>query len=191
MWEFLDKAAPYGIQASEILLKIIVALLMLFIGFIVGKLIGRFLRRVFHEAEIDSILKKAGIKLNLEGKMSFIFEYGVYAAALVIALYYLGIAVTALRILLLLITLLIAASMLVSLKDILPNLFSGLIVRKKKPISAGDTITIQGISGKVESMGMAEIKIVTKKGDIIYIPNSNFLKNSVKIKKSKNRKAKK
>lgn len=191
MWEFLDKAAPYGTQISDVLLSIIVAVLILLVGFIVGKLIGRFLRKVFHEVEIDSILKKSGIKLSLEGKMSFIFEYGIYAAALVIALYYMGIAVTALQILLLVITLLIVVSMLISLKDILPNLFSGFIVRKKKPIAAGDTITIQGISGKVESMGWVETKIVTKEGDMIYIPNSNFLRNNVKIRKSKKQKVKK
>lgn len=188
MFELLDTATSYSKQISGIMLNIIVAVLILLVGFIVGKLIGKLLKRAMHEAEIDSILSKAGFKINLEGKMSVLFEYTIYAAAAVIALNQMGIAATVLQALLLLIILLLIVFAFISLKDILPNVMAGFLIHKKKLLAKGERIEIQGISGKVEDVGWVETKIINKNKDIVYIPNSSFLKSGLKVNRRKSKK---
>lgn len=188
MFEFFDTAASYSRQISGILLNITVAILILLIGFIVGKLTGRFLKGAMHEAEIDSILSRAGFKINLEGKMSVVFEYTIYAAAVIIALNQMGIAATVLQALLLLVIALIIVFAFISLKDFLPNAIAGFLIHKKKLLASGDSIEIQGISGKVEDVGWVETKIINQNKDIVYIPNSSFLRSGLKVNRRKSKK---
>ena len=52
--------------------NIITAIIILLIGFIIAKLVGRLVQRVLHEAELDNLLKKAGAKVSFEAAISHI-----------------------------------------------------------------------------------------------------------------------
>jgi small conductance mechanosensitive channel len=84
------------------------------------------------------------------------------------------------------ILIIIIISILLSIKDFMPNMFSGLFIHRKRFINVGDVIKVENTEGKVVHINLVETKIETNKGDIIYFPNSLLTKNKViKLKKKK------
>ena len=185
MAEIIDNILSYNVQLQGLLLELVIALLIILAGFIAGKLAGRLVRRALHEAEIDNMLSRAGTKLTLENKLSSITKYSIYTASLIIAIESLSIAAAVVQIMLFGAIVLLILAAFVFLKDFIPNAAAGFFIFKKKLIKKGDTIKIHGASGKVENIGIVETEISTRNNEKVFIPNSNFLKNELKIKKSK------
>ena len=59
----------------------------------------------------------------------------------------------------------------VALKDLVSSIFSGLLINFDKAFAVGDSVSIKGISGVVESIGFLTTKIITDEGKKVYIPN--------------------
>jgi small-conductance mechanosensitive channel len=189
MGNLIDTITAYSSNLPNLLLDFTVAVLVVLIGFILGRIVGRFLTKALHEAEVDSVLKKTGFNLPFEKGFSAIIKYFFYIAAVIIALDRLGIATTALQVALFGAIILILLIIFVSLRDFIPNAIAGFFAYKKGLLHKGDTIEIQGITGNVENFGLVETEITTKKKERIYIPNSNLLKFKVKVMKTKARKS--
>lgn len=64
-----------------------------------------------------------------------------------------------------------------ALKDIGENFLAGIIMAFRRPFRLGDTIRIQGISGKVKRMSLRETCVMATDGKEIYVPNSIILNN--------------
>ena len=73
--------------------------------------------------------------------------------------------------------------MLLSVRDFLPNFFAGMFAVKNKLVKKGDNIKIDGVEGKVDNIGITSIRIKTKKGDVVIIPNSHLVKSDLIKKK--------
>ena len=58
-----------------------------------------------------------------------------------------------------------------ALKDSLSNLAGGFIVLFSKPLKEGDTVQVEGCTGKVESISILYTKIITPDNTTVYIPN--------------------
>lgn len=58
------------------------------------------------------------------------------------------------------------------------NFISGLFVLGEKSMKIGDTISVSGTSGTVESVGLLSVKIKTQDNQLVRIPNSSII-NSV------------
>jgi small-conductance mechanosensitive channel len=71
---------------------------------------------------------------------------------------------------------------ILSIKDFMPNLVSGLILHQKRNIRPGEKIIVNNIEGEVINVTIIETKLRTKNGEIVYIPNS-ILMNNVVVKK--------
>ena len=170
---------------SQILTKLIIAIIILLIGFIIGKFIGRIMQKILHEFELNKILKKAtGIKISLEEIISHFLTYFIYFIAIIWALSEIGLTTTVLNMISAAILILIIISIILAIKDFVPNFFSSLFILQKELIKPGNKIEIDKIQGKVKKIGLIETEIITKKGDIIYIPNSILTKKEIIIKKS-------
>ena len=59
----------------------------------------------------------------------------------------------------------------VALKDLVSSIFSGLLINFDKAFAVGDSVSIKGITGVVESIGFLTTKIITDEGKKVYIPN--------------------
>jgi small-conductance mechanosensitive channel len=81
------------------------------------------------------------------------------------------------------ILMLIILTFLVGLKDIIPNFMAWIILQRKKNIRVGTRIEVKNINGHVEKIGYLETEIKTDQGDILYVPNSLFLKSKVWVRK--------
>lgn len=178
--EWLDKISDY---MGATLNSIITAVVILLIGFILGKLAGRLLNKALHEAELDSILKKAGARLPLETVLAHLAEYFIYFVAVIFALNQLGITTVVLYIIALAAMVILVLSAFLGLKDFIPNFIAGIVVYRKGIIRDGDQISIDGVSGRVEKLSLLDTVVKTAKGDIIYIPNSIVVKSRIVRKK--------
>jgi len=170
---------------SGLVNKILVAVIILFIGFIVGKVVGKLLEKGLKQVSLNKMIKEvSGIRISFEEMIAHFVMYFIYFISIVMALRHIGIATDILNILSAVVIVLIGVFILLSVKDFIPNIISGIVLHQKGTIKKGEVIEVNKIKGKIEAMTLLETKLKTKSGDIIIIPNSNLTKNEI-IKKKK------
>lgn len=164
-------------SASGFVNELVVAVIIILIGLIIGKVLEKLVGKLLHEFEIDSILKKtARIKFSVEKIVSRFIAFFVYFVAIVIALNQLGLTTTILHMISAAVLIVIVLSIILGIKDFIPNFLAGIKISREGMIKEGDKIKIKGMEGRVEAVELTEIKLVTKQKDTIFIPNSTFLK---------------
>jgi small conductance mechanosensitive channel len=168
---------------SQLFTKLIIAIIIILIGFIIGKLVSRVVYKILHEFELNKSLKKARIRISLEEIISQFLAYFIYFAAIIWALNELGITTTVLNMIAAALLILIIISTLLAIKDFIPNFFACLFIRQRRILKIGSNVEIDKIHGKIKKIGLIETKILTKNGDIIYIPNSILTKKIIIRKK--------
>jgi small-conductance mechanosensitive channel len=162
-----------------ILSKVVVAVVVLLVGFIIGKLAGKTLHWVLRTAEINRRWKEiTGMNWRIESFISAMISGIIYFIVIVMALTVLGLSEIIAKIISFGLICLIFVSVILALKDFIPNYIDGL--RLYKRIKQKDIIIIDNMKGQVEEVTWTDIKIATENGDILYIPNSLFLKKGFK-----------
>ncbi len=174
------------------LTKFVGALIILLIGIVIGRVLGKLLKRMLHEFEFDTFIRKTTpIKLSLEEFISHLIEYIVYFSSIVYSLSKIGLVSTVFQFISLIIILFVILSIVLGLKDFIPNILAGIRVQQKENFKEGDIISIQDkdsiIEGKIISLNLLELVLETKKGDVIYIPNSLLTKSLIKKSKHSNK----
>ena len=186
MAEWITNSVNYIINTvSGLMTKLIVAVLIILIGFIAGRVAGKLTQKVLHELELDRILKQtAKIKFSLEKALGKFVAYFIYFIAIIIALNQVGLTTTILHMISAAVLIIIVISIVLGVKDFIPNLLAGMHIHRKGLLKEGDRIRVRGTEGKVISVELTETKLKTKKGDIIILPNSILVKEEiVKLKK--------
>lgn len=169
---------------SDIMNNLIVAVIIILIGFILGRVLGKLVQKLLHELELDNILKRtAKIKFSLERGASKFISYFIYFVAIILALNQIGLTTTILHMVSAAILIIIVLSVILGVKDFIPNFLAGMQISRKKLIEEGDRIKVRGTEGKVVNIDLTEIKMKTKSGDIIFIPSSIFIKEQFTKKK--------
>jgi small-conductance mechanosensitive channel len=67
-----------------------------------------------------------------------------------------------------------------AVQNILGDLFASLSIAVDKPFEVGDAISVAGVSGKVEHVGLKTTRIRADSGEQIVIANAELLKNTVR-----------
>ncbi|MBW3002692.1 mechanosensitive ion channel family protein [Candidatus Woesearchaeota archaeon] len=163
--------------------NIITAIIILLIGFIIAKLVGRLIQRILHEAELDNLLKKAGAKVSFELALAHIAEYFVYFITIIFALNQLGITTFVLYVLAIGAITILIISVFLGLRDFIPNFMAGWYIYRRDLIKEKQNVKINGVSGRVVKLSLLDTRIKTKKGDLIYMPNSVVIKSKIIKKK--------
>jgi len=177
MAEIIDIAMSFF---SRYMTRLVVAVIIVLIGFIIGKIVGRLLQKILKEVELNNIIKKAThIKINLEEGFSLFATYFIYFIAIIMALSQLGLTTTVLNMISAAVIVVIIISIFLGIKDFVPNLISGIFIHRKGFVKEGDRIRVKDIEGKVIKINLVETRIKTKKGDVIYIPNTLLTRNEV------------
>ena len=78
-------------------------------------------------------------------------------------------------------SLVIGVSLLLAIKDFIPDLVAGIRLSKKDLINNGDTIELSNLNGTIRKADLTHIEIVTDENDIIFFPNSKLIKQKFKI----------
>lgn len=170
--------------SSRLFSKFAVFLIILLMGFIIGKIAGKFLHKLLSELEVNKTIKKATkVRFALEEIISSIAKYFIYFIAIVWALNELGLTTTVLTLISAAALILIIVSLLLAVKDFIPNAIAGFFIYQKGLIKENDQITVQKTKGKVKQITLLETAIETKEKDIIHIPNSIITKTALRVKK--------
>jgi small-conductance mechanosensitive channel len=169
-----------GAVLSNVYLNFAVAIIILLAGLIIGRLAGRFIHKILEEVELNRLLRKtAGIRFAMDEIIASLIAYFIYFIAIVMALDQIGVATAVLKIISIAIIIIIIASIILGVRDFFPNILAGIFISQKRLISKGDKVRIGEIEGNIIDINMIETRIVTRKGDIIYMPNSLLTKREV------------
>ena len=164
---------------KPIISKIIVALIILLIGFIVGKLLGKTAHWLLRTLDVNRYWKElTGMNWRIDAAVSGILSGIIYFIVIVMVLNVLGLSTIIAKILGFGIMIIIFISFILAWKDFIPNYIDGL--RLYKRLKVKDDVIIEDIKGTVEEVTWTDTKIVTEKGDHLYIPHSTFLKKGFK-----------
>ncbi len=192
---FKKMFAGFANNFSSGVVNFMAALLIFFIGFILGKLLGKIIKQVLHHVDLDYFLRKTlGMRISFETIIASFTSYFVYIVSFVMALGQVGLSVAILQMLIGGVIVIIVISVILSIKDFVPNFVAGLMIREKGFINEGDIVQVKDVEGKVLELGIIETILQNRRGDRIFIPNIVFTKNEVinyKPQESKRRNKKK
>ncbi|MBS3164182.1 mechanosensitive ion channel [Candidatus Woesearchaeota archaeon] len=168
---------------SAIYTDLTVAAVLLLFGIVLGRLLGRLALRLLRELEVDSLLKITGVKMPLSELASSAVSHAMYFVFIVLALDRLHLATVMFNVAAAVLIVALVASVLLGVKDLVPNALAGLRLHLGGHVRPGDTIRARDIEGKVVSIGMLDTLMETKEGDSITMPNSLLLLDTVLRKK--------
>jgi small conductance mechanosensitive channel len=163
--------------------KIILATIIVFLGLIVGKIVAKLVQKVLAELELDRGLLKSGIGIRVESLLSSFLQYIIYILFGVWALETMGLGSVVLNIIAGGIVVIIIVSLLLGIKDFVPNAMAGVFIHMRGYLKKGDWVKVDTTEGHVLDVDIAETKIETKGGDVLFVPNAVFLRNKFLIKK--------
>ncbi|MBR7091202.1 MAG: mechanosensitive ion channel family protein [Clostridia bacterium] len=148
---FVDKAWP-----------LINALLILFFGAILVKIILVVTKRAFARSKMEVITQTF---------INNVLKYALYIMLFIIVLQSLGVPATTF------IAVLSAMGLAIglALKDSLSNLANGIIIIGTKPFKVNDLVNVNGVEGRVKSIQILTTTLTTKDNKEIILPNSDVL----------------
>ena len=167
---------------NPIIVKIVIAILIFFIGFVIGKIVQRLILKFFQISDLDVIFKKrTGIKQPLSTIVAYIISYFIYIVAIVMALNRLDIATTLITTIVIILIVVLVLFVIFGLNDIFANFTAGLILKIRGNIKQGDYIRIKDkrIEGYVASINSLNVRLETKKDEIVFVPNMVLFKSNI------------
>lgn len=160
--DYFDRLLKIIIDYSP---KLITALVILFIGLYIIRLVNRLIRKIMEKRQLDPTLSKfvADIVLWILRVLlfvTFISKLGIETSSFVAILGAAGLAVG------------------LSLQGSLSNFAGGMLIILFKPFRVGDTIEAQGMLGTVTEIQIFVTKLIAANNQTIFIPNG-ILSNGV------------
>jgi len=178
----MDEANTALSIVNPIVIKIVIAILIFLIGFVIGKILQKLIIKFFQISDLDRVFKKkTGIKLPLSSMISVLLSYFVYIVAIVMALNQLEIATTIITTIVIILVIILILFVIFGLNDVFANFSSGAVIRLKGNVKPGDYIRIKDkhIEGYIISMNTLNIRLETKKDEIVFIPNMVLFKSEI------------
>ena len=156
-----DLMSKMGDYIKKFLPLVVFALIIIFIGYIVTKLITKV---------IDRAMKRSKIDVGAKNFLLSVIRIGLYTVVLIMALSVLKVPISSI------ITILGAAGLAVSLalQTCLYNLAGGFIILFSKPFVTGDIIEFDGTVGTVRAISILYTKLDTFDGRTAFIPNGKI-----------------
>ncbi len=168
---------------------IVVAVVILLIGFIIGKIVSKLFHKVLNEIELNKLIKRTfGMRIRFEEFMSHVSAYFIYFITIILVMEILNLSSIIMYILSGGIIIVIIASVLLGIKDLIPNLFAGMAMHRKDFLKEGDYIKFDNIEGTVIDLNLIDVKIEKGNKDILFIPNNIFIKKEFSKVKRKTKK---
>jgi len=153
--------------------KIVLAVLIFLLGFIVGKSLERLIIKLLAEIEFNLIIRRAtGYRFDIAKFAARAVSLSSYFLSLVAALNQLGVVNTLLVVIQALIVALLLFIGYILLRDFIPNVFYGFMLRREGSIKQGNLISKSGVKGTIVRVTATGIHVETKKKDMLVLPYS-------------------
>ena len=179
-------ALDFNTFYNEVILnKIIAGSIIFFLGFMIGKLFSNILKKIFYEIDLNDKFSNILLnKINIEKIIVKFVEYSIYTVTIILTLRKLGIASFIVKGLIIFGIALIILTIILDLKDLIPNMIAYIKIRKNKYYTKGDRIKIHLASGIVKKISFITTRIITDHNDELVIQNYSVVENFVVEKKT-------
>lgn len=137
------------------------ALLIILIGYIISKVVSKFIMRAIQKSNHDEII------LNF---FHTCLRVGFGIVVAMMALSQLGVNVTSL----LAVFTTVSAAIALALKDTLAEIVDGMKIMFSRPFVKGDVIEVDGVTGKIQEISLLYTFLLTLDNKRIVIPNSTM-----------------
>ena len=124
---------------------------------------------------LKHFLSQSGMDRSLQYTLSQVTGYVALALGLVIAVQNAGINLSALAVF----AGAAGVGLGLGLQTIASNFISGLLILAERPIKIGDRITVDGMTGQVQSIRVRATTVVTNDNIAMIIPNSRIVSNTI------------
>lgn len=161
---------------------IAIGIIILLVGLAIGLLLNKIAKRVLNELDFNKVMIKVGITADMEGIIGSLVAFIIYVITVILFLNWFGVTSIVFYLIILGISILIILAIIMKIKDILPNWYAGMNLRREKGFIEGKNIEINMVIGKIERVGKFETILRTGEDDLLYIPNAFFVKYKYKIK---------
>ncbi len=156
MGEIWQNIASWAMNTG---IKIVIALVILFVGFKVVNVVAKKLEK--------KLLEKGKLDQTLVHTLVYIGKILLKVLIAVCLVGYLGVETSSISALIA--SLGVAAGL--ALNGALANFAGGMIIIVTRPFKIGDFISAQGVDGTVEEIRIINTKIVTLDNKVVYLPN--------------------
>ena len=165
-------------KASDLVINLVSAAIILMIGAILGKALGRTISAFLKEIELNRFTENdLHLAINFEEYAGIVISYVCYVISLHLALNTMHLTKTAFYAAFIGIALLVGFSLAISIRDFFPNLFAGMQLREHRAGSDGKPLKYENMAVHIEHIGIVETRIRTKRNDILFVPNAEMEKN--------------
>ncbi len=147
-----------------------VAVISLFIGFILANGAARLAGQLLSHAEVNRILSKLGIRTDVEQLLVRLVKISAYTITCLLVLWHLGILWYVFVVTLAVLMLFCVAEIIVNMLDIIPNIFFCIVVRWKRKLVPGAIFSIDSFCGRIRNVYLTEITITTPEGEMVSVP---------------------
>lgn len=165
-----DRLQDMATGLVETLPSLAIALVILFVTWIVA----RFATRI-----ADTLVGRSDIRSSLKALIDTLVKLAIWFIGVLIAAI---VAIPDLTLASLLAGLGIAAVAIgFAFRDIIENFLSGMLIMVRDKMRIGDVIACEGIKGKVEQITLRETHVRKPSGELTLVPNALLFKNPVEI----------
>lgn len=166
----------------SIINRYVIAVVILFSGFVLGNILAKIVKKFLHEIELNNFLKSvSNVDIQIEEIISMFVKFLVYFIFVIYVLNYLNLSTIIINVLLIVVLVIVGFSVIVSVRNFLPDFFAGMAISKRKLIYEGDFIEIDGITATIKKIDPTSIQLLTKDNELIFYPASQFLRKKLKI----------
>jgi small conductance mechanosensitive channel len=156
----------YGQKLIDFIPNVLGALVMLFLGLWLIKIINGFIKRFFDKKEYDP---------TLENFIASLINWGLKIVLFVLVITQLGVESASL------VAIIGAAGLAVglALQGSLANFAGGVLILLIKPFRVGDFISAQGVDGTVKEISIFNTKLTTFGNQLAIIPNGKLSNDNI------------
>jgi small-conductance mechanosensitive channel len=181
--DVLSQAEQLFKSVSFYLDKLFIALVIILVGFIIGKIVESVLRYLFVQISLDDRLTKAfKAKRNYARAIRRTIVRIIYIATVLIALDKLSLVDPVFTLVTFLAVVVILISLVLAGMDVVPNIVARASLRRKR-IAVGDEVIVNDKAGQIQGtivdITMTDVHVKRRNGDLLFIPISVFLKENV------------
>ncbi|HBR52905.1 MAG TPA: mechanosensitive ion channel [Flavobacteriaceae bacterium] len=156
----------YGQKLIDYLPNLVMAIVLLFVGLWIIRLINKFVRKFFAKQNYD---------VTLEKFIASLINYGLKIVLFVVVVTNLGVESASL------VAIIGAAGLAIglALQGSLSNFAGGVLILLLKPFKVGDFISAQGIDGTVKEISIFNTKLNTFGNQLAFIPNGKLSNDNI------------
>lgn len=174
---------------NPVIFNIAVALVILLIGFIVGRIASTLVKRLLQTLETDkAVYTFLRIHVKLERALSGLVAFIIYVFAMLLALGQAGLLSILIEWLSYAVVIAILIAFALGLRNVFPNFLAGLVVKRRIKFLPGDHLRVGTAEGTIQRVNTLFVYLTTKEGDLLSVPFAELFRETSKVRKAKRKK---